>query len=518
MSELRLNTDGHIIKFGADNDVSLTHVADTGLLLNSTRQLQFNDASQNINAPSATVLDINATDEIELNATLVDINANVEISGTATTTGVHTFSATPVFPDGSLALADLDIDGGTDIGAAIVDADLFIIDDGAGGTNRKTAASRIKTYVGGVTLSGSTNNNVATVTGANALLGEANLIFDGTNLGVGLTTPNSFSGYSTVTIGGAASTTGSGLDFENNSGTILARLFGDASGSQYGTASGLSHRFEVDGTEYAKIGVNSVLLASGTKLATGGETAPDVNAGGICIDQNATDGAILTFKSSDVAHGITAQEETDTFGKIRKNTGGDGGLFVAGYGEAAEGIFMAAIATTTNAAKSTSGIAPFEVNAQLKDGTGFASGGLGSNINLFCVSSATATKFIVDHEGDIHYDGSDAGAYDTYDDAQLVRAFDLSHGRGVINSKFDKFVSYNHEKLAEMKLVGREEDGTPNHFINTTGMQRLHNGAIWQQYEKHNQLLEAVYDLAKEAVGEEKANAILDKHEVKRLN
>jgi len=44
----------------------------------------------------------------------------------------------------------LDIDGATDIGAAIVDADLFIIDDGAGGTNRKTAASRIKTYVGGL--------------------------------------------------------------------------------------------------------------------------------------------------------------------------------------------------------------------------------------------------------------------------------------------------------------------------------------------------------------------------------
>ena len=43
---------------------------------------------------------------------------------------------------------NLDIDGATDIGAAIVDADLFIIDDGAGGTNRKTAASRIKTYAG----------------------------------------------------------------------------------------------------------------------------------------------------------------------------------------------------------------------------------------------------------------------------------------------------------------------------------------------------------------------------------
>ena len=108
--------------------------------------------------------------------------------------------------------------------------------------------------------------------------------------------------------------------------------------------------------------------------------------------------------------------------------------------------------------------------------------------------------------------------YDTYDDAQLVRAYDLSHGRGVIDSKFDKFVAYNHEKLAELNLVGREKNGTPNNFINVTGMQRLHNGAIWQQYEKHNQLLEAVYDLATIAVGKDKADAILEKHEVKRLN
>ena len=48
----------------------------------------------------------------------------------------------------TMPIANLDIDGGTDIGAAITDSDLFIIDDGAGGTNRKTAASRIKTYAG----------------------------------------------------------------------------------------------------------------------------------------------------------------------------------------------------------------------------------------------------------------------------------------------------------------------------------------------------------------------------------
>ena len=65
--------------------------------------------------------------------------------------GVVTFSQAPVFPDGSIAVADLDIDGATDIGADLVDADLFIVDDGAGGTNRKVAASRLKTYIGGGT-------------------------------------------------------------------------------------------------------------------------------------------------------------------------------------------------------------------------------------------------------------------------------------------------------------------------------------------------------------------------------
>ena len=54
--------DGAVVNFGDDQDVTLTHVADTGLLLNSTMALQFNDASQYINAPTATVLNINATD------------------------------------------------------------------------------------------------------------------------------------------------------------------------------------------------------------------------------------------------------------------------------------------------------------------------------------------------------------------------------------------------------------------------------------------------------------------------
>jgi hypothetical protein len=82
--DLTLVSDAAVLNFGVNSDVSLTHVHDTGLLLNSTRQLQFSDSSQYINAPSATVLDINATDEIELNATAVDLNGTLDVSGTIT--------------------------------------------------------------------------------------------------------------------------------------------------------------------------------------------------------------------------------------------------------------------------------------------------------------------------------------------------------------------------------------------------------------------------------------------------
>tara|TARA_R110002126_G_scaffold19847_6_gene74342 strand:+ start:235 stop:2346 length:2112 start_codon:yes stop_codon:yes gene_type:complete len=96
---LTMVNDGAVIKFGVNSDVTLTHVHDTGLLLNSTMALQFNDASQYINAPTATVLDINATDEVEINATLADVNANLDVSGTYQGGGTMTTGGNIVVPD-----------------------------------------------------------------------------------------------------------------------------------------------------------------------------------------------------------------------------------------------------------------------------------------------------------------------------------------------------------------------------------------------------------------------------------
>ena len=98
--DLSLLSDSAVLKFGADADTTLTHTDGTGLTLNSTNKLCFNDASQFVQGSSATVLSIGATDEIDLTATTIDINGAVEISGATTQTGISTSAAKDVFNAG----------------------------------------------------------------------------------------------------------------------------------------------------------------------------------------------------------------------------------------------------------------------------------------------------------------------------------------------------------------------------------------------------------------------------------
>ena len=64
---------------------------------------------------------------------------------------------------GGTAISALDIDGAPDIGAALADADEIIVDDGGGGTNRKSDMSRVKTYVSDLTLTTAAQTNITSV-------------------------------------------------------------------------------------------------------------------------------------------------------------------------------------------------------------------------------------------------------------------------------------------------------------------------------------------------------------------
>ena len=90
--------------------VSGTLAQADALTMATNKKIIFRDAAIHISSTADGDLSIAADDEIDITSTLIDINGNVEISGTAVTTGVHTFTAVPVFPNNTIESADIQAD------------------------------------------------------------------------------------------------------------------------------------------------------------------------------------------------------------------------------------------------------------------------------------------------------------------------------------------------------------------------------------------------------------------------
>ena len=78
-NDISLISDSAVINFGADDDVSLTHVADTGLLLNGASEFQFRDSTLSIGSTTDGQLDIEADTELEITAPTVEFNTDSQI-------------------------------------------------------------------------------------------------------------------------------------------------------------------------------------------------------------------------------------------------------------------------------------------------------------------------------------------------------------------------------------------------------------------------------------------------------
>ena len=70
------------------------------------------------------------------------VNADIKSSAAIADSKLDTISTA-----GKVDIGALELDGASEMGAALADADLFIVDDGAGGTEKSMLASRIPTYV-----------------------------------------------------------------------------------------------------------------------------------------------------------------------------------------------------------------------------------------------------------------------------------------------------------------------------------------------------------------------------------
>jgi hypothetical protein len=424
--------------------------------------------------------------------------------------------------------AGLHIKSGDSGGSAHASADELVVEaSGSGGIQILTANDQLgRLYFGD---DGSTHSGFVTYDHANNKLefgtqASTRAVIDSSGkVGIGETSsPLGNLHIKSADSGASAGANADELVIENSGDAGLSILSGNGSSGTINFADDgannrgiISYDHSADSMKFGTAGTVKARFTSGGALSLN-DSSPDVDAGGLCLNQGANDAKILTFKSSDVAHGMTDVAETDTYAVFKKRSS-DGGLQInALHDSGDQGMRLEAMCVTENTTKGTTGNGPMHLASSKKNSAGLQQ--FGTNANLLVVSNNGSTKFIVDAEGELHSDGGAQSAYDTYEDAQLVRAYDLSHGKGVIDSKFDDYIKYNHESLAEAGLVGREKDGTPNHFINVTGFQRLHNGAIWQQYEKHQRLASAFYKLAEKTIGKEEADKLLTEEEIQLLN
>lgn len=221
------------------------------------------------------------------------------------------------------------------------------------------------------------------------------------------------------------------------------------------------------------------------------DTANSGQTIGLTINQSTNADEIAAFKSSSVAHGVTSYGETDTFGSFRRlsSTSGFGGLEVRGMNggnNGDTGVRITALGNDGSGVKSTAAKGIVEINCAENDGAG-AAGGVTANENLLVVRNLTNAKFLVDADGDIHFDGtSNAGAWDAHDDVGLLstlRSATMGDGPQA-REWFGEWVGHegNRRVLEETGIVTFNDDG--HHFVSMKGLQALVIDAIRQTNER----------------------------------
>ena len=202
---------------------------------------------------------------------------------------------------------------------------------------------------------------------------------------------------------------------------------------------------------------------------------------GITLGQGIDDDEIFALKSSDVAHGMTCQTETDTYFAIQKMGAAAGGVCLGAYGEGTTTFGMRTQYTTSNTTDSCSSPAAMYLDIYKKTGTTRTSPC--NNDNIFGVAGGGALRFVIKGDGIIHMACTTLRSLDEYCDVGLLRTIEReTRSEGIIESKWDEYVTTNIYSLIEAGLYSTPpwEGG----LLNLTQLQKLHNGAIWQLHTK----------------------------------
>jgi hypothetical protein len=203
------------------------------------------------------------------------------------------------------------------------------------------------------------------------------------------------------------------------------------------------------------------------------------------LNQAANDDYLLKGQSTDVAHGMTDDVETDVYVALKKQSAANGCAQLVGYSAGTRGFHILARHTTDNTTKTTAADGAFLIDSQLKSGTGVTSVGADGNLVVFR-NNGTA-RFIFDAEGSGHADVSWV-TFDTHDDLALLNLLNahLTPQDDPLKANFGAWLTQSRDELERLKLVTFGDDG--HNFINLTRMHMLEVGAIRQMGERLERL------------------------------
>ena len=244
------------------------------------------------------------------------------------------------------------------------------------------------------------------------------------------------------------------------------------------------------GVRWANLWVDAVTMTAGFVAASGnsyiGDTANSKQTLGLTINMGANDNEILSLKSSDIAHGITGQTETDTYGLFQKAHAAGGGLQVTGLTDSDGGpgfalalTGMLGEAADTTKAANAQGIV--HIRSYIYDGsTNVIAPGTDQNLVVF--GSASSARFIFDAEGSGHAD-VEWVTFDKHNDLQVLEDMEYLVAPGQVVRQFGDVIKHDRAFFEDEGLfhdIREVGDGRMRGMMNYTRMLMLHSGAIRQ--------------------------------------
>ena len=259
------------------------------------------------------------------------------------------------------------------------------------------------------------------------------------------------------------------------------------------TAGSLTEALRIDSSQNLSMRTESEFFI-GPAAASGNFTNGNM-AVGLTINQGANDDQILAFKSSDVAHGITGEAETDTYAAFGKFQATSGGLLVHGFKDA-DGtagyavVIRGDLGETADTSDDVNSVGVIQMMARKKSGTSVTT--LGDTENILMVGNADSARVLVKGNGDFHVTNTTLVALDGEDDIALIRAYqrESSNDIGIAMSKWDEGLQANRSDLIRTGVWSSGGDFTIQQRMND-----LLGGGIWQLNTKHMSLVEEVQSL-----------------------